>query len=121
MATNQTHHTTHSHHNGARGSRTTGSKQPRLERLRSVIVSARQLPESIQSQLKAHPAATLATIAGASFALGALAGSRLGRIAVAAAIPLVLKRVLEGDVGQEIAQYARGLFDAAGGARAASA
>jgi hypothetical protein len=126
MATNQTHHNTHPHHNGARSngtrnSRPAGSKQPQLQRLRSIVVSASQLPEGVQAKLKAHPAATVATIAGASFVFGALAGSRLGRIAIAAAIPLVLKRIIEGDVGQEIAQYAKGLVNAASGTHAADA
>ena len=118
MATN---HDNHSHHSETRSTQANGGDQPRLRRVREIVRFARELPQSVQTQFKAHPAATVATIAGVSFVFGALAGSRLGRIAMAAAFPLVLKRVLEGEVGEEIARYVRGLVGANGGAHNANA
>jgi hypothetical protein len=65
--------------------------------------------------MKSHPTTVLAVVGGVSFGLGALLGSRLGRLALAAAIPLVVKRLLEGGLGQGLAGYAEKLADDAPG------
>jgi hypothetical protein len=65
--------------------------------------------------MKSHPTTVLAVVGGVSFGLGALLGSRLGRLALAAAIPLVVKRLLEGELGQGLAGYAEKLADDAPG------
>jgi hypothetical protein len=68
--------------------------------------ASQQLPKTVQLALKERPATVLAAVAAGSFTLGALAGSRLGRIAVMAALPVLVKRLVEGDVGRDLAAFA---------------
>jgi len=74
----------------------------------------RELPKRIGAQVKSHPATVLAGVGVGSFVLGALLGSRLGRVALAAAIPYAVGRVFEGVLGQKIADYARELTEEPG-------
>jgi hypothetical protein len=74
----------------------------------------RELPRRIEAQVKSNPAALMAAIGVGSFVLGALLGSRLGRVALAAAIPYAIGRVFEGVLGQKIADYARELTEEPG-------
>lgn len=110
------------HHNGSRSRVGASNGGPRRVRsgkeserniLQAVIRFGRDLPGRMNAQMKSHPTAALATVGGVSFAFGALVGSRFGRLALAAAIPFLVKRLFEGDLGREIGDYARGLADEA--------
>lgn len=79
--------------------------------IETVVEFGRTLPRKVDTQLKRNPTATLATIGGVSFALGALLGSKFGRMALVAAVPFIVKRMFEGDFGRELGDYARGLVD----------
>jgi hypothetical protein len=117
MATTHKSHTIH--HNGARttnhghASKTDPRRSRGLrsqQRLSQLIAFGRNLPNQIQAQYKTNPTLAVATIGGVAFALGALVGSKLGRLALAAAVPYAIKRVFEGDVGEDFGQFARELF-----------
>jgi hypothetical protein len=75
-----------------------------------VVGFVRGLPKTLGVQLRAHPPETLAAIGAVSFALGAVLGSRVGRLALAVAIPIALKSAFEGDAAHGVARYALGLI-----------
>jgi hypothetical protein len=112
-----------SHRNGSRAGHRTKGARSRFSRtktkhadgaaLDALVRLGRDFPGMIEAQLKTHPGVVLATVGGISFACGAALGSKLGRIAIAAAVPLALKRVFEGELGQEITQYTRELVEGA--------
>lgn len=113
-----------SHRNGAHASRAGHSNGSRAQHgrgraettlLESLLRLGRDMPRRLDAQMKSHPTTVLAVVGGVSFGLGALLGSRLGRLALAAAIPLVVKRLLEGELGQGLAGYAEKLADDAPG------
>jgi hypothetical protein len=91
----------HEQHNGARTPHRTRTRSfAKISRL------SRELPRRIERELKTNPTALVGAVAGASFLLGALVGSKIGRLAIAAAIPYAVKHLFEGDVGN----YVRGLL-----------
>lgn len=104
--------TTHSHQNGLRTSRPRAARRTRFENLAGFT---RRLPREVQSAMKTHPAATLAAVAAGSFVLGALVGSPLGRLALAAAVPVLVRRAIDGDLRQGLSAFARALAEAEGG------
>jgi hypothetical protein len=61
---------------------------------RGAVGFVRSLPKTIGAQLRAHPPEALAAVGAASFALGAVLGSRLGRLLLAVAVPFALKSAL---------------------------
>lgn len=65
-----------------------------------------EVPARLQAQFRENPVATIAAVGAGSFVLGALVGSKLGRIALAAAAPHVVERILQGALGDKIAAYA---------------
>ena len=69
----------------------------------------RNLPDQLETALKNEPAAVLAGVAAGGFILGALFGSKLGRIALTAALPYAIKEALEGTLGQKLVESARNL------------
>jgi hypothetical protein len=81
----------------------------------------RRLPREVQSAMKTHPAATLAAVAAGSFALGALIGSPLGRLVMAAAVPVLVRRAIEGDLRHGLSAFARSLAEPDGGPHGADA
>ena len=95
----------------ARGRRN-DTPQARLERL---LHLGSKLPRTIEAQLKDNPMRVLASVGAAAFVLGALAGSKIGRIAIAAALPLALQRILEGAVGDKLSAYTQELAGSLGG------
>jgi|SRR5580698_5999627 hypothetical protein len=70
----------------------------------------RSLPRTIGVQLRTHPPETVAAIGVVSFALGAVVGSRLGRLLLAVAIPIAVKSALEGEVVHTLEKYAQGFI-----------
>jgi len=111
---------THSHHNGVRTSRPRAGKT-NVAGLKDLAGMSRQLPRQIRSAMKAHPTATLAAVAAGSFVIGALAGSSLGRIALAAALPILLKRALEGDLKAELSALASSMLEGTAAAHGSDA
>jgi hypothetical protein len=105
--------TTHSHQNGARISRPRAGRRAGLEHL---MGASRRLPRQVQTAMKAHPAATLAAVAAGSFVLGALVGSPLGRLALAAAVPVLVRHAIDGDLRERLAALAKSMDEVAGGA-----
>jgi hypothetical protein len=75
-----------------------------------VVGFIRELPKTLGVQLRAHPPQTVVAIGAVSFALGAVLGSRLGRLMLAVAVPLALKSAFEGGAARELGKYARGLI-----------
>jgi hypothetical protein len=90
------------------------SKYERLETLG-------HLPQAVGARLMENPAAGFAFVGIASFLLGGLLGSKLGRLAVASALPLLVNRILAGRIGSEIVQYVEGLVAPPATGRGASA
>jgi hypothetical protein len=66
------------------------------------------LPRQLESDLRAHPFATAVTVAGVSFAVGTLLGSRVARAVLVAAIPALVQRLLNGPLGDDLLRYIRG-------------
>jgi hypothetical protein len=75
-----------------------------------VLGFVRELPKTLGVQLRAHPPQTAMAIGAVSFALGAVLGSRLGRLVLAVAVPLAVKSAFEGEAARELGKYARGLI-----------
>jgi hypothetical protein len=71
-----------------------------------------QLPAKLQASAKENPRATLVAVGAVAFALGGLVGSRLGRFALAASIPIVISRLLDGSLSRDLARWATGIPDA---------
>jgi hypothetical protein len=84
---------------------------------------ASEIPEQIENGIKAHPMRTAAIVAGVAFAGGAIFGSRVARAVVIAATPTIVRRLLDGPLGDDITRYLRGAIrgrTAPADARAAS-
>jgi len=67
----------------------------------------RKLPRVAQAQLKTNPAAVVAGVGATAFVLGALCGSRVGRVLVTTLAGYGLRRLIEGPVAREVARYAK--------------
>jgi hypothetical protein len=117
MSTNRIPRTNHNgSRNGHESHSATGRDPPSArvpsnrERLANVLHFGRDLPRNLQAQLKANPAAVLASVAGASFVLGALLSSKLCRLALAAAVPFGIQRLLNDGALNELGRVARELI-----------
>jgi hypothetical protein len=98
--------------NASRGG---GARAPMRSHAQGVdrfVTMGRRLPGQIQVQLRAHPATALAVAGGTGFLLGAILGSRLGRLALSAIVPFAIRRVLEGSVGDDIERGLKNFFAA---------
>jgi hypothetical protein len=110
--------TPHSHHNGTRPARARGtSHEPRSRGFARLT----RLPGNARSAMKEHPGTTLAAVAAGSFVLGTLAGSTVGRLVLTAAAPFIVKRLLDGELGRDLAEYLRKLADGPGETHSAEA
>ena len=88
-------------HNGVlRGSRTN-----KLESLGSLSAKLRQMAGE-------NPRTTLLAVGASAFALGCVMGSRLGRFALAAALPVVVSRVIDGSLSRDLMRWATGIPEA---------
>jgi hypothetical protein len=81
----------------------TGSDAPPLHK---VWRFARAVPGVFQGALKTHPMAVVAGVGAGGFVLGALCGSRVGRMLVTTAVGYGLNRLVVGAVGREIGHLA---------------
>jgi hypothetical protein len=71
----------------------------------------RALPKRLKASAEENPRAALIAAGAAGFVMGALLGSRLGRFAIAASIPVVVSRVLDGSLSREWLRFATGIAD----------
>jgi hypothetical protein len=74
----------------------------------AALRGASEIPGRIESGMKAHPLKTAAAVAGLSFVGGAVFGSRLARAVFVAAAPTIVKRLLDGPLGDDLTRYLRG-------------
>jgi len=80
----------------------------RIESLKAL----RGLPHRLKTSAEQNPRAALFAVGAAGFVIGGLVGSRLGRFAIAASIPVVVSRVLDGSLAQEMLRFATGIAEA---------
>jgi hypothetical protein len=85
-------------HNGAPG-------KSKLE-----IISS--LPSKLQQRARENPLAALVAVGTVGFALGNLVGSRLGRLALAVSVPIVVNRLLDGTLSRDLMRWVTGIPDA---------
>jgi len=78
--------------------------------LKDVVRMAKELPRRAQEGMRDRPQTTLAAVAGASFVLGTLLGTRLIRAALYAAAPYVAVQILKGELGEKVLSYASNLM-----------
>jgi hypothetical protein len=71
-----------------------------------VLRFVRGLPRAVQLGLKEHPAAIVAGVGATAFVLGALCGSRVGRVLMTTLAGYGVRRFIEGPVVREVARYA---------------
>jgi hypothetical protein len=90
-----------SEHNGVPGS-------PRTNRLKFLG----SLPAKLQASAKESPRATIVAVGAVAFVFGAFVGSRLGRFALAASVPIVISRALDGTLSRDLMRWATGIPEA---------
>jgi ElaB/YqjD/DUF883 family membrane-anchored ribosome-binding protein len=78
--------------------------------LGEVVRLARELPRRAQEGMRDRPQTTLAAVAGASFVLGTLLGTRVIRAALYAAVPYVAVQIMKGELGERVLSYASELM-----------
>ena len=66
----------------------------------------RKLPGAAQAQMKTNPAAVVAGVGATAFVLGALCGSRVGRVLVTTLAGYGLRRLIEGPVASDAMKHA---------------
>jgi hypothetical protein len=74
--------------------------------LHNMLHFVRALPGAFQGALNTHPMAVVAGVGAGGFVLGALCGSRVGRMLVTTAVGYGLNRLVVGAVGREIGHFA---------------
>jgi ElaB/YqjD/DUF883 family membrane-anchored ribosome-binding protein len=84
------------------------------QHLTDVVRLARELPRRAQAGMRDRPQTTLAAVAGASFVLGTLLGTRIIRAALYAAVPYAAVQVMKGELGEKLLSYASNLMHEAG-------
>jgi hypothetical protein len=75
------------------------------------IKTLRAFPQRLKASAQENPGAALIAVGAAGFVMGGLLGSRLGRLAIAASIPVVVSRVLDGSLAREMMRFATGIAD----------
>jgi hypothetical protein len=73
-----------------------------------------RLPRAAQTGLRTNPAAVLAGVGASAFVLGALCGSRVGRVLMTTLAGYGARRFLEGPAGRELARHALDALKRAG-------
>jgi hypothetical protein len=64
------------------------------------------LPRAAQAGIKTNPIAVVAGVGATAFVLGALCGSKVGRVLVSTLAGYGLRRFIEGPVARGVARYA---------------
>ena len=85
--------------------RTEHNGAPRMSKLK--IIGS--LPSRLQERAKESPVAALVVVGAVAFALGNLVGSRLGRLALAISVPIVVSRALDGTLSRDLMRWATGV------------
>jgi hypothetical protein len=93
----------------ARSASRASRSQPEISK-EGLLRVVRNLPRTSGVQLRTHPPETIAAIGAVSFALGAVVGSRLGRLVLAVVIPIAVKSALEGEAVRKLEKYAQGFI-----------
>jgi hypothetical protein len=75
------------------------------------IKALRALPQRLKTSAEENPRATMVAVGAAAFVMGGLLGSRLGRFALAASIPVIVTRVLDGSLGRDMMRFATGITE----------
>jgi hypothetical protein len=70
----------------------------------------RGLPRTFKTQMTNHPGAVVAGVAASAFLLGALLGSKVGRMMATAAVGYMLDRLVDGPVGRQLGRHAAELL-----------
>jgi hypothetical protein len=71
-----------------------------------------ELPGKLEGELRLHPFAATAAIAGLAFIGGMIFGSRTARAMIVAATPVIATRLLDGPLGDDLTRYVRSAFSA---------
>ena len=87
-----------------RAQRRSGQEQARI--------STSSLPSKLQQRARENPLAALVAVGTVGFALGNLVGSRLGRLALAVSVPIVVNRLLDGTLSRDLMRWVTGIPDA---------
>jgi hypothetical protein len=74
----------------------------------------RALPRAAQVAMKSHPVAVMAGVGATTFVLGALCGSRVGRLIMTSLAQYGLRRLIEGPLVGEVARRVNGAVQQAG-------
>ena len=104
--------TDRSGHNGASAHKKTsernGSRRARspVEELGDLWPSVRKLPRVFQARMKSHPATVVAGVGATAFVLGALCGSRVGRLVMTTLADYGLRQLIEGPLAREVTRFA---------------
>jgi len=97
--------------NQVEGSRTEHNGVPGSSRPRTAEILG-ALRAKLQAGARENPRLTLVAVAAGAFALGGLLGSRLGRLALAASVPIVVSRLLDGTLSRNLMRWATGIPEA---------
>jgi hypothetical protein len=87
------------------GKHANGDMSHRHRPVDDVVRFARTLPRMARQNMSDRPEATVAAIAGGSFLLGVLLGSRVVRALLASIGPYALMRLARGEVGDKVGAY----------------
>ncbi|HEY2515847.1 MAG TPA: hypothetical protein VGI39_33485 [Polyangiaceae bacterium] len=76
--------------------------------VRRILRETADLPGKLEREMRSRPLVTSAVVAGVAFAAGTVIGSRFMRALVVATAPALMRRVLDGPLGERIDSYFRG-------------
>jgi len=80
------------------------------QHLKDLVRVTKELARRAQEGMRERPQTTLAAVAGVSFVLGTLLGTRLIRAALYAAAPYVAVQIMKGELGEKVLSYASNLI-----------
>jgi hypothetical protein len=103
------------------GPRHGANAEPEASTLGDVWEFVRRLPGTVQSGIRTNPVAVVAGVGATAFVVGALCGSRVGRVLMTSLAGYGLRRLIEGPVAREVARYAGDVLKHSSGAARASA
>ena len=78
--------------------------------VRRLFEKTSELPRKLEASLHERPFATTAAVAGVAFVVGTIAGSRLARALLVAATPAIVRRLIDGPLGDDLDAYVRRAF-----------
>jgi hypothetical protein len=88
---------TESEMNATQSRNVVGEAVAQLEKIKTVGMSVR---DEVESYVARQPLAAVGIAAGAGFVLGSIFGTRLGRLALMAAVGYAAQEVIEGALGE---------------------